>query len=125
MDPFWESRFLETRRQFFGRAAAGIGAAALASVDLSHVEDAMSTDIAGSIFDSIMLSKGPLTEEERRAAADEERRRKKSTRRNRQRAAARGAGLLPPKRKKTKTTGDGGKSKSRGVLSYFSSDKSS
>ena len=32
MDPLWESRVLETRRQFFGRAAAGIGAAALASM---------------------------------------------------------------------------------------------
>ncbi len=32
MDPLWEQRFLETRRQFFGRAAAGIGVAALASV---------------------------------------------------------------------------------------------
>jgi hypothetical protein len=32
MDPLWESRVLETRRQFFGRAATGIGAAALASL---------------------------------------------------------------------------------------------
>ncbi len=32
MDPLWESRVLSTRRQFFGRAAAGIGAAALASM---------------------------------------------------------------------------------------------
>lgn len=32
MDPFWDNRFLETRRQFFGRAASGIGVAALASL---------------------------------------------------------------------------------------------
>ena len=32
MDPFWENRFLDTRRQFFGRAASGIGVAALASL---------------------------------------------------------------------------------------------
>ena len=32
MDPVWESRMLETRRQFFGRAASGIGIAALASL---------------------------------------------------------------------------------------------
>lgn len=32
MDPIWESRLLQTRRQFFGRAASGIGAAALASL---------------------------------------------------------------------------------------------
>jgi len=32
MDPLWESRMLSTRRQFFGRAAAGIGVAALASM---------------------------------------------------------------------------------------------
>lgn len=32
MDPLWESRFLETRRQFFGRAASGIGAAALSTM---------------------------------------------------------------------------------------------
>ena len=32
MDPIWEHRLLETRRQFFGRAATGIGAAALASL---------------------------------------------------------------------------------------------
>ncbi len=32
MDPLWESRVLQTRRQFFGRTAAGIGAAALASL---------------------------------------------------------------------------------------------
>ncbi|MHC5003013.1 MAG: DUF1501 domain-containing protein [Planctomycetota bacterium] len=32
MDPIWEQRLLQTRRQFFGRAAAGIGAAALASL---------------------------------------------------------------------------------------------
>ncbi len=32
MDPLWESRVLETRRQFFSRAATGIGAAALASL---------------------------------------------------------------------------------------------
>jgi len=32
MDPHWEQRVLQTRRQFFGRAASGIGAAALASL---------------------------------------------------------------------------------------------
>ena len=32
VDPLWEGRLLETRRQFFGRAAAGIGVAALASM---------------------------------------------------------------------------------------------
>ncbi len=32
MDPLWDNRFLETRRQFFGRAASGIGVAALASL---------------------------------------------------------------------------------------------
>ena len=32
IDPLWESRLLQTRRQFFGRAAAGIGVAALASL---------------------------------------------------------------------------------------------
>lgn len=32
MDPLWQRRVMETRRQFFGRAACGVGAAALASV---------------------------------------------------------------------------------------------
>lgn len=32
MDPLWENRFLQTRRQFFGKAATGIGVAALASL---------------------------------------------------------------------------------------------
>jgi hypothetical protein len=32
MDPQWEHQLLQTRRQFFGRAATGIGAAALASL---------------------------------------------------------------------------------------------
>jgi hypothetical protein len=32
MDPIWEHRLQQTRRQFFGRAATGIGAAALASL---------------------------------------------------------------------------------------------
>jgi len=32
MDPWWEEKFLLTRRQFFGRASVGIGAAALASI---------------------------------------------------------------------------------------------
>ncbi|MFG0285827.1 MAG: DUF1501 domain-containing protein [Phycisphaerales bacterium JB039] len=32
MDPLWEDRVLQTRRQFFGRCCAGIGAAALGSL---------------------------------------------------------------------------------------------
>ena len=32
MDPLWENRILQTRRQFFGRAATGIGVAALANL---------------------------------------------------------------------------------------------
>ena len=89
--------------------------------------EASAPAIAGSMFDTIIATEGPLTPGERLEAARDEKKRRRATRKSRQNAALRGAGRAP-KRKRgggskraEDVNGDAETApKAAGVLSYFS-----
>ncbi len=49
MDPLWQSRIQQTRRQFFGKASAGIGAAALANLLVPGAQASLGNDAVRSL----------------------------------------------------------------------------